>query len=110
MITPSSKTRSWRNEDSSVLFKAILGLKTIGEAEAFFRDLLSLAEIREFSQRWKIARLLAQGRSYRDAARAVKVSTATVARVAHWLDHCEGGYRTILARNGIEVRRRGRGV
>lgn len=108
MVTQTTKSRSWRNEDSNILFKAILGLKTVGEAEAFFRDLLSLAEIREFSQRWKIARLLAQGRSYRDTARAVRVSTATVARVAHWLDHGEGGYRAILARNGIKVRRRDR--
>jgi len=80
------------------LFKAILALKNEKEATAFFRDLLTLPEISDFTQRFQIAKLLYQGNSYAKIARKLKASTTTVSRVAHWLFHGRSGYQLILKR------------
>ena len=87
------------NPDTTKLFEAILKLKTVSESEAFFRDLLTLAEIRELATRFKIAKMLNQGKkSYLTIAKDAKTTTATVTRVAHWLKQGMGGYRLILNR------------
>lgn len=80
------------------LHKAILALKTEEEVTAFFRDLMTVAEIREFCNRWEAARLLAELTPYREVAKKTGMSTATVTRIAHWLYHGEGGYRMVLKR------------
>ena len=81
------------------LFRAILKLKNTKEASQFFRDLLTIKEIDDFSQRWKIARLLNKGLPYSEIAKKTKTSTTTVSRVAHWLHHGCGGYKLILKRS-----------
>jgi TrpR-related protein YerC/YecD len=73
-------------------------LKTTDEAVKFFRDLLTIAEIEDFSQRFKIARLLFQGKSYSKVAKETNTSTTTVTRVAHWLHRGMGGYKLVLSR------------
>ena len=88
----------WENEDTKALFQAILKLKTVKECEDFFRDLLTLHEIGEMANRFQIARMIDRGFSYLDVADKAKASTTTVTRVAHWLRHGRGGYRTVLDR------------
>ena len=80
------------------LFDAILALETRTEAEAFFRDLCTLAELEAMSHRWQVARLLERGLPYVEIAERTGASTTTVTRVAHWLKHGEGGYRAALDR------------
>jgi len=89
---------AWQTKETSELFKAILKLKTIEEAEKFFRDLCTLQELYEMSKRWQAVKLINQGISFREIAEKLEMSTTTVARVAHWLHHGEGGYRLILNR------------
>lgn len=89
----------WQNQDTVELFEAILALKNQKECEIFFRDLLTLAEIREFANRFRIARMLAWTKKpYWQIAKDAKTTTATVTRVAHWLKSGMGGYRLILNR------------
>lgn len=90
----------WKNQDTTKIFEAILALKTVPECEAFFRDLLTLAELREFANRFRIARMLDEKKRkpYWQIAKDVKSTTATVTRVAHWLKEGMGGYRLILNR------------
>ncbi len=80
------------------LFGAILSLKNKQEAEMFFRDLCTVEELKEISERWQIARLLDRRVAYREIAEKLKVSTTTVSRVAAWWSNGEGGYRLILNR------------
>lgn len=80
------------------LFVAIMHLKTKDEAVKFFRDLMTLAELKEFSNCWQMVKYLVQGKSYTDIARKLKVSTTTVTRVAHWLNHGLGGYKLVASR------------
>lgn len=86
------------NKQTDSLFKAILTLKNTKEAEAFFRDLCTIDEIKEMSERWRVAQLLEDDLSYRKIAEQLGVSTTTVSRVAMWLYNGTGGYRMILNR------------
>lgn len=88
----------WENELTKELFQAILKIKTVKECEDFFRDLLTLHEIEEMAERFRIAKLLDRGLSYLEVADKTGVSTTTVTRVAHWLKHGRGGYRFIIDR------------
>lgn len=80
------------------LYQAILKLKTTQEVAAFWRDLLTLKEIRTFAKRWQMAKLLYQGLPYAAIAKKLSVSTTTVTRTAYWLHHGRGGYQLILKR------------
>lgn len=93
------KEEKYPNKDTKSLFEAILLLKNNNEATKFFRDLLTLKEIKDFSTRFKIAKLLYEKKySYEQIAKKCSVSTTTVTRVAHWLNHGMGGYKIILGR------------
>lgn len=93
---------TWRTDRTAALFAAILSLETVPEAASFFRDLCTLRELEEMSQRWEIVRLLAAGLPYREIAERTSSSTATVTRINQWLQHGEGGYRLVLDRLGID--------
>ncbi len=88
----------WENEDTKVLFQAILKLRNVKECEDFFRDLMTLRELREMAERFRIAQMLNKGMSYLEIADKAEASTTTVTRVAHWLRHGRGGYRAVLDR------------
>jgi len=88
------------NKKTDSLFKAILALKTVKDAELFFRDLCTAEELRAMSERWAIVEMLKKGLSYRDIAGKLGVSATTVARVAYWLNNGKGGYNLVLKRLG----------
>ena len=77
---------AWRTDDSGALFDAILRLESRSEAEAFFRDLCTLGELRDMSQRWAVVRLLDGGLHYAEISRRTGASTATITRIASWLN------------------------
>ncbi len=63
------------------LYNVILQLKSLDECRRFFRDLLTEYEIREFVERWKAARMLAEGIPYTQIEAETGLSTRTIARV-----------------------------
>lgn len=87
-----------KKDDQIALYQAVRSLKNIKEYEDFFRDLLTIEEMTEFSKRWLAARLISAKRSYREVAAQTGLSTTTVARVAHWLNNGRGGYRLAIKR------------
>lgn len=89
--------------DIKELFKAIAELKDEEEIADYFRDLLTPTEIEEFANRWKMAILLNEGKSYLDVALLTNSSTTTVGRVARWLFQGRGGYKTVLNRRNSSV-------
>lgn len=80
------------------LFSAMLELKSVGEFKKFFRDLCTRAELEAMSERWQVVQLLLAGVPYREISKQTGASTATVTRVAQWLNHGEGGYQLVLKR------------
>ncbi len=88
----------WRSPEVEALFDALLSLESRDEAAAFLRDLCTLGEIRDLAQRWTVVRLLDGGLHYSEISRRTGASTATITRIASWLNHGEGGYRLLLER------------
>lgn len=80
------------------LADAFLTLRTRDEVQRFLRDLCTLPELEALAHRWQTVLLLEEGRPYVEIAGRVPTSTATVTRVAQWLRHGTGGYRTALER------------
>ena len=96
----------WQTAETRDLMNAILALPDRAAAERFFRDLCTLRELHDLAQRWQVVRLLDEGRHYGEISRETGASTATITRIAQWLNHGTGGYREALQRS----RRRGRGA
>ena len=88
----------WKTPEVEALFEAVLRLDSIPETEAFFRDLCTLNELRDIAQRWAVVRMLDAGLHYAEISRRTGASTATITRIASWLNHGEGGYRAMLDR------------
>ena len=92
-------TEDWRTRATDELLDTILALPDRAAAERFFRDLCTLREIHDLAQRWQVVRLLADGRHYAEISKETGASTATVTRIASWLNHGTGGYREALGRS-----------
>ena len=86
----------WRTPETDALIDAILRLDSRDEAERFLRDLCTLGELRDMGQRWAVVRLLDDGLHYAEISKQTGASTATITRIASWLNHGEGGYRRML--------------
>jgi len=86
------------DKKTAQLYKTILSLKDVGEAQVFFRDLLTEAEIKEFSNRWKVAQMLDQKKQYEVIAKETGMSSTTIARISKWLNNGTGGYKLMLER------------
>lgn len=80
------------------LSEALISLETPREARAFLEDLCTPAELEAMVDRWRVAQLLDQGLSYRDIRELTSVSVTTIGRVARFIEHGTGGYRTMLDR------------
>lgn len=89
---------TWLTDDLQTLLQAIVVLDDVDEAADFLRDLCTLGELRDMSQRWAVVRLLDAGLHYSEISRETGASTATITRIASWLYHGEGGYRRMLER------------
>jgi TrpR-related protein YerC/YecD len=96
--TTMATQHSWLTDDTRTLLEAIVALDEVDEAADFLRDLCTLGELRDMSQRWAVVRLLDAGLHYGEISRQTGASTATITRIASWLYHGEGGYRRMLDR------------
>lgn len=86
------------NKNTSQLYKTILSLGNEKEAQKFFRDLLTEAEIKEFTNRWKVAQMLNKKVQYEVIAKETGMSSTTIARISKWLNKGMGGYKLMLNR------------
>lgn len=89
---------TYPDKDMQALLSAMSTLKNELELANFLRDLLTVKEIKDISQRWQIVLMLEKKVPYLEIAKQVGVSTTTVTRVALWLNHGQNGYRTALSR------------
>lgn len=80
------------------LSEAFVSLDSPAEARAFLEDLCTPAELEAMIDRWRVAQLLDRGLSYRDIRDLTSVSVTTIGRVARFIEHGTGGYRTALGR------------
>ena len=63
------------------LLRAILSLETVEEAYEFFEDLCTVNEMVAMKQRFEVAKMLRDERTYQDIADETGASSATISRV-----------------------------
>ncbi len=77
----------------------IQALMSIEDEEVFYRfleDLCTVKEIRAMSQRFGVAKLLLDKRTYNDIEAATGASTATISRINRTLQFGADGYVKVL--------------
>lgn len=87
-----------KDEQLDRLFEAILMIDTIDECYNFFEDLGTISEIKAFAQRFSVAMMLTEKKTYREIHEKTGASEATISRVNRALNYGADGYRLILSR------------
>lgn len=85
-----------RTPEVQELFEAILSLESVDECYLFFEDVCTTNEILSFAQRYQVAKLLGEKRTYQEIAEESGASTATISRVKRSIDDGSGGYEMIF--------------
>ena len=74
------------------LFEAILSLESKEECYTFFEDVCTINELLSLSQRFEVAKLLREKKTYLEIAEKTGASTATISRVNRSLNYGNDGY------------------
>ena len=80
------------------LFEAVLTLKSPEECYAFFEDVCTVNELLSLSQRYEVAKMLREKKTYLDIAERTGASTATISRVNRSLNYGNDGYELVFGR------------
>ena len=81
-----------RNTEVDHLFDAILTLEIKEECYTFFEDVCKVNELLSISQRYEVATMLRDGKTYLDISHATGASTATISRVNRTPTYGNDGY------------------
>ena len=76
-----------RTEAVDTLFEAILSLKNKEECYIFFEDICTINELLSLSQRFEVAKMLREQKTYLEIAEKTGASTATISRVNRSLNY-----------------------
>ena len=87
-----------RTEAVDFLFEGILELKDKEECYVFFEDICTINEILSLSQRFEVAKMLREKKTYLDIAEHTGASTATISRVNRSLNYGNDGYDMVFDR------------
>ena len=87
-----------RTEEVDHLFEAILSLQNKEECYSFFEDVCTVNELLSISQRYEVARMLRENKTYLDIAAKTGASTATISRVNRSLNYGSDGYDVVFKR------------
>lgn len=80
------------------LFEAVLCLNNKEECYSFFEDLCTVNELLSLSQRYEVASMLRDRKTYLEIAEKTGASTATISRVNRSLNYGNDGYEMIFER------------
>ena len=80
------------------LFEAVLTLESPEECYAFFEDVCTVNELLSLSQRYEVARMLRDKKTYLEIAEKTGASTATISRVNRSLNYGNDGYDMVFSR------------
>ena len=90
--------KSVHNEETKKLMEGILKLQSVDECYAFFEDLCTVNELLSLGQRFEVANMLRNHKTYNEVAEATGASTATISRVNRCLNYGTDGYQLVLGR------------
>lgn len=87
-----------KSENVDSLFDAILSLESREECYNFFEDLCTVNELLSLSQRFEVASMLKEHKTYLEIAEKTGASTATISRVNRSLNYGNDGYELVFSR------------
>ena len=91
-------SKNIRTDSVNHLFDAILSLKDREECYTFFEDICTVNELLSLSQRFEVARMLRNHKTYLEIAEQTGASTATISRVNRSLNYGNDGYDMVFSR------------
>ena len=94
----SYMSKKIRTEAVDHLFDAILCLQNREECYTFFEDVCTVNELLSISQRYEVAKMLREGKTYLEISHSTGASTATISRVNRSLNYGNDGYDMVLER------------
>lgn len=80
------------------LFEAILCLNNKEECYTFFEDVCTINELLSLSQRFEVAKMLREKKTYLEISEKTGASTATISRVNRSLTYGNDGYEMVFNR------------
>lgn len=87
-----------RTESVEEFFKAIMTLQNEEEFFSFFEDICTVNEVLSIAQRFAVAKMLHDNKTYVEVAQKTGASTVTISRVNRSLTYGNGSYDMILER------------
>ena len=90
-----------RTEAVDKLFRAILRMENKEECYTFFEDICTINELLSLSQRFEVAKMLREHKTYLEIADKTGASTATISRVNRSLNYGNDGYDMVFERIGM---------
>lgn len=87
---------------NNLLFDAILCLQTKEECYKFFEDVCTVNELNAISQRFEVAKMLREKKTYLDIAEKTGASTATISRVNRSLNYGNDSYDMVFERMNLD--------
>ena len=91
-----------KSKELDYFFTAILNIKDIEECYRFFEDVSTISELKALCQRFQVAKMLREKKTYIEIGEVTGASTATISRVNRSLNYGSNGYNTILDRLEVE--------
>ena len=91
-------SKNVHTEAVNQLFKAILSLQNEEECYRFLEEVCTVNELLSLSQRYEVARMLREEKTYLDIAEKTGASTATISRVNRSLNYGNDGYDMVFQR------------
>lgn len=91
-------SKNIHREDVDHLFDAILCLQTREDCYQFFEDVCTVNELLALSQRYEVAKMLREKKTYIEISDKTGASTATISRVNKCLNYGSDGYDLVLNR------------
>ena len=91
-------SKTVRTEAVDHLFEAILTLQNKEECYTFFQDVCTINELLSLSQRYEVAKMLREKKTYLEIAEKTGASTATISRVNRSLNYGCDGYDMVFSR------------
>ena len=91
-------SKTVRTEAVDHLFEAILTLENKEECYTFYQDVCTINELLSLSQRYEVAKMLREKKTYLEIADKTGASTATISRVNRSLNYGCDGYDMVFSR------------
>ena len=82
----------------ALIVDVILCLENREECYTFFEDVCTVNELLSLSQRFEVAKMLREQKTYLDIAEKTGASTATISRVNRSLNYGNDGYDMVFSR------------